>query len=243
MEAHQGIEDGDETHNSELRAGRHSHRRLALSQVKLAGRQQDPLAGESSGSRDTVSWGREGIGGGPQRQLEGRRRTRLPAHTGLNLLPLEVAAQWEQDLAEALRRAGYMVSMRFDMSRVLVIDNDPDTRSLVGILLRNKGIETDAAEHGGEGLAKARQNPPDLILCDLDMPVMDGMETLAEIRRDPLLRSIPFVLITAVATEAEERSMVRGGASGILRKPFAFASLLEIVQTHLDRPKGNPPGA
>ena len=88
-----------------------------------------------------------------------------------------------------------------------------------------------------------RSLSPYLILCDLDMSVMDGMETLAEIRRDPLLKSIPLVLITAVATEAEEQSMMRNGADGILRRPFAFAALLKIVQTHLDRPKGNPTGA
>jgi len=129
------------------------------------------------------------------------------------------------------------------MSRVLIIDDDLGTRALVEAVLQGKGIATQQAEQGEEGLEKARQNPPDLILCDLDMPVMDGIETLAEIRRDPLLKYIPFVLVTGMATAAQEQNMMRGGANGILRKPFSFAALLEIVRTHVDLPNGDPPRA
>ena len=124
------------------------------------------------------------------------------------------------------------------MSRVLIIDDDPGIRTLVELLLQTQGLETDQASQGEEGLQKARQHPPDLFLCDLDMPVMDGIETLAEIRRDPLLKPIPFVLITGMASVAQERRMMRGGANGILRKPFSFAALLEIVRAHVDVPKG-----
>ena len=133
--------------------------------------------------------------------------------------------------------------MGLRMSRVLIIDDDPGTRALVEALLQSRGVETCQAEQGEEGLEKARQNPPDLFLCDLDMPVMDGIETLAEIRRDPLLKYIPFVLVTGMATAAQEESMMRGGANGILRKPFSFAALLEIVQAHVDMPKGDQPRA
>jgi CheY-like chemotaxis protein len=133
--------------------------------------------------------------------------------------------------------------MDLRMSRVLIIDDDLGTRALVEAVLQGKGIATQQAEQGEEGLEKARQNPPDLILCDLDMPVMDGIETLAEIRRDPLLKYIPFVLVTGMATAAQEQNMMRGGANGILRKPFSFAALLEIVRTHVDLPNGDPPRA
>jgi len=129
--------------------------------------------------------------------------------------------------------------MRSSMPRVLIIDDDPGIRTLVELLLQTQGLETDQASQGEEGLEKARQNPPDLFLCDLDMPVMDGIETLAEIRRDPLLKYIPFVLVTGMATAAQEQRMMRGGANGILRKPFSFAALLEIVRTHVNMPKGD----
>ena len=125
------------------------------------------------------------------------------------------------------------------MPRVLIIDDDPGIRTLVELLLQTQGLETDQASQGEEGLEKARQNPPDLFLCDLDMPVMDGIETLAEIRRDPLLKDTPFVLVTGMASVAQEQRLIRGGANGILRKPFSFAALLEIVQAHVDMPKSD----
>ncbi len=120
------------------------------------------------------------------------------------------------------------------MSRVLIIDDDPGICSFMGLLLQAEGVETDQAQNGEDGLGKARQKPPDLILCDLEMPVMDGVETLAAIRRDPLLRYIPFILVTGVATAAQEQLMIRSGANGILRKPFSFAELLEAVKPHVD---------
>ncbi len=119
------------------------------------------------------------------------------------------------------------------MPRVLTIDDDPVIRIIVSRVLGSKGIETDDAVHGEDGLAKARLNPPDLILCDLDMPVMDGIETLAQLRADPLLAHIPLVLITGGATEAEEQRMLRGGASAVLRKPFPFPALLAVVGSQL----------
>jgi CheY-like chemotaxis protein len=125
------------------------------------------------------------------------------------------------------------------MPRVLIIDDDPSIRSLVGSLLQTKGVETLEARHGEEALEQARRTPPDLFLCDLDMPIMDGIETLAEIRRDPLLRYIPFVLVTGMATKAQEEQMMRGGANGVLRKPFSFDALLEILQAHLGLSEGD----
>lgn len=124
------------------------------------------------------------------------------------------------------------------MSRVLIIDDDPGICTYIGLLLQSQGLETQQAKHGEEGLEKARQTPPDLILCDLDMPVMDGIETLAEIRRDPLLKYIPFVLVTGMATESQEQRMMRGGANGILRKPFSLAALWDIVRAHVDLSHG-----
>ena len=126
------------------------------------------------------------------------------------------------------------------MSRVLIIDDEPGICTFIELLLQTEGVETDQAKHGEEGLERARLKPPDLILCDLDMPVMDGIETLAEIRRDPLLRYIPFVLVTGAATKEQEERMMRGGANGVLRKPFSFAALREAVRPYVDLPPGGP---
>ena len=113
---------------------------------------------------------------------------------------------------------------------MLTIDDDPVIRMIVSRVLGSKGIETADATNGVEGLAQARELRPDLVLCDLDMPTQDGFDTLIAMRSDPELQSIPFVLITGVATEADERRMLGAGADGILRKPFSFPVLLETVQ-------------
>jgi CheY-like chemotaxis protein len=98
------------------------------------------------------------------------------------------------------------------MPRILLIDDDPMIRMIVERVLEKEGTQVDTAADGGEGLEKARQHRPDLILCDLDMPVMDGMETLAQLRRDPVLGSVPFVLVTGAASETDEKRMVSCGS-------------------------------
>jgi CheY-like chemotaxis protein len=129
------------------------------------------------------------------------------------------------------------------MAKVLVIDDESDLRTLIGAMLEQKGIDIEEAGDGREGLLKARQNPPDLILCDLTMPVMGGMETLAECRRDATLRSVPFLMVTGSTQWAEEADLVQAGAVGVLLKPFTPSSLLETVSTHLGGATGDEPAA
>lgn len=129
------------------------------------------------------------------------------------------------------------------MPSVLVIDDDSDIRMLVGELLQREGMHVEEARDGSEGLSKARANRPDLILCDLTMPGMGGIETLSECRRDAALRSVPFLLITGMALEKEELALMRAGAAGILPKPFSSTLLLERVGAHLAKPGRDAAGA
>ncbi|MCL4179401.1 MAG: response regulator [Verrucomicrobia bacterium] len=73
------------------------------------------------------------------------------------------------------------------MNRVLVIDDESSVRTAIRLLLEHVSCHVDEAQHGREGLKKARRNRPDLILCDLNMPVMDGFETLTQVRADPVV--------------------------------------------------------
>ncbi len=130
------------------------------------------------------------------------------------------------------------------MPRVLAMDDDPYFRLVIDRVLASAGIEAVVAESGAEGLRKARENPPDVILCDLEMPGMDGFEVLAEVRKEAAMVSIPFVFVTGAATEAEEERMLRSGAAAVLRKPLAFAPLLAAVKSLLPAPPpsdGQPP--
>ncbi len=124
--------------------------------------------------------------------------------------------------------------------RALIIDDDPFIRTVVRSVLGAAGATADEAANGAEGLAKARANPPDLILCDLDMPMLDGLETLTGLRADPALKHIPFVLITGAASLDTEQRMLRGGAAAVLRKPFPLAALQELIRKYLVFP---PAGA
>jgi CheY-like chemotaxis protein len=120
------------------------------------------------------------------------------------------------------------------VARVLVIDDDSDIRALIGAILHRRGIRVEEAQDGFEGLSKARANPPDLILCDLVMPVMSGSATLAECRRDAALRSIPFLMITGMAHVVDEHGLLAAGANGLLPKPFTSTMLIETVSSHLN---------
>lgn len=124
------------------------------------------------------------------------------------------------------------------MPRILVIDDEEMVRYAVAMILRSEGWETVQAADGQEGLDKARQNPPEVIVCDLNMPVMDGFETLAAIRGDPVLRSVPFLVITGQPGHGHEERAMRGGADAVLLKPFRNDELVDLVRRHLPSAQG-----
>jgi CheY-like chemotaxis protein len=129
------------------------------------------------------------------------------------------------------------------MPRILIIDDEELVRRSLAMILRTQGWATELAEGGSDGLAKARQHPPDLILCDVTMPFMNGMVTLAEIRRDPLLRCIPVLMVTGRMGDETERQAREAGAQALLLKPFSNEELLQLVRAHLKAvPHDNPPG-
>lgn len=108
-------------------------------------------------------------------------------------------------------------------------------RLSVALILRSKGWEAEQASDGVEALAQARQHPPDLIVCDLNMPVMDGFQTLAEVRQDPRLKSIPFLVITGQTGNNNEQRALDQGAQAVLLKPFSVDSLVQLVEVHLGK--------
>jgi two-component system, OmpR family, KDP operon response regulator KdpE len=115
------------------------------------------------------------------------------------------------------------------MPRILIIDDEPTVRNAVAMVLRSRKWETDLADGGAAGLELARRNPPDLILCDLNMPSMTGLETLASIRRDPQLSSLPVVMLTGRAGDENEHQALRQGAQAVLLKPFGNEELLALM--------------
>lgn len=136
------------------------------------------------------------------------------------------------------------------MNRVLIVEDKEENLYYLSALLTGHGYRVETAHHGAEALVKARQNPPDLIISDLLMPVMDGYTLLRQWKTDPGLCSIPFVVYTATYTEAQdERLALDLGADAFILKPsepeFFIARLREIeAQGKTKSPNGlrNPEG-
>jgi diguanylate cyclase (GGDEF)-like protein len=106
------------------------------------------------------------------------------------------------------------------MTRILIVDDKEENLYYLQALLKGHGYEVDDAKHGAEALVKGRQNPPDVIISDLLMPVMDGYTLLRHWKIDPTLKRIPFIVYTATYTEPEdERLALSLGADAFILKP------------------------
>lgn len=119
------------------------------------------------------------------------------------------------------------------MKRILIVDDMEDNLYYLQALLSGHGYEVAVARHGAEALTMARQLPPDLVVSDLLMPVMDGYTLLRHWKYDKLLREIPFVVYTATYTEPEDEQLALSlGADGFILKPSEpedfMARLLEV---------------
>lgn len=121
------------------------------------------------------------------------------------------------------------------MHHVLVIDDSDDVRAVVMQTLKQFGFSPRGAKDGRTGIEMALADPPDLIICDVRMPDLDGYQTLAAIRDLPAIANVPFIFLTAAM---DKRAMRRGmvtGADDFLTKPFEPEELLEAVTTRLAR--------
>ncbi len=116
---------------------------------------------------------------------------------------------------------------------VLVIDNESAIRANILRVLQMEGYRACEAENGHAGLALARSAQPDLILCDVVMPEMDGYTLLAELRRDPATAAIPFILLTASVGMEDMRAKLGHQVNGFLAKPFKLSALLAMVSREI----------
>ncbi len=121
------------------------------------------------------------------------------------------------------------------MEKLLIIDDQPQVLEIVSYLLDAEGYEVMTATNGREGLEAAKQFRPDLIICDIMMPGMNGYDVLEAARRDPDLATIPFIFLTAKATPGDLRTGMTAGADDYLTKPFTDEELLAAVRTQLSK--------
>lgn len=121
------------------------------------------------------------------------------------------------------------------MTKVLVIDDDMAIREVIAITLRRSGYDVFTATNGAEGLELARKQLPGLIICDVRMVLVDGYEVLAAIRNNPSTASIPFILVTSMASIERMREGMELGADDFLPKPFSPSQLLGAVKARLEK--------
>ena len=121
------------------------------------------------------------------------------------------------------------------MKRILVIDDEPLLRETVRLALVGKGFDVIEAENGTLGIEKARQQLPDLILCDVNMEKLDGYLTLSALRNEPTTSAIPFILMTGMADNAGMRHGMELGADDYLPKPFKIEELYAAVEARLKK--------
>ena len=116
---------------------------------------------------------------------------------------------------------------------VLVIDDEDDIRLIVEMALKASGMTVVSASGGRDGLEKARQLVPDLIVLDVMMPEMDGYATLDALRADPATAQVPVLLLTAKNLAPAEESLRARGVGGFIPKPFAPRDLVSTIRTAL----------
>src|SRR5215468_8809322 len=110
--------------------------------------------------------------------------------------------------------------------RILVIEDTENNRRILNDLLTNAGFEVLEAVDGEKGVAMAAETRPDLILMDIQMPVLDGYEATRRIKANPDLRHIPIVVVTSFALSGDEAKALAAGADDYVTKPFSPRALL-----------------
>jgi DNA-binding response OmpR family regulator len=115
--------------------------------------------------------------------------------------------------------------------RILVVDDDPRLLHIVAMYLGIEGYEVMTAENGDDGLAKLQDRPPDLVILDIMMPGMDGIETCRRMRGHAPTADIPIVMFSALSSDDDiERARV-AGANHLITKPFNLVGLGSVVKT------------
>jgi two-component system, cell cycle response regulator DivK len=125
--------------------------------------------------------------------------------------------------------------------RVLVVEDNPLNLKLIRDVLQISGYDVIEAQSGEEGLRVAQQNPPDLVLMDLQLPGIDGTETLRRLRQGTLGPDVPVVAVTALAMAEDKEAAARAGFDGYLEKPISVRALPGQIEAFLaGRPSVQP---
>ncbi|AFZ57994.1 EAL domain-containing protein [Anabaena cylindrica FACHB-243] len=121
------------------------------------------------------------------------------------------------------------------MNKILIVEDDPLMRELIQQILDLEGFSTITAEDGWLGLQMVEQHQPDLIICDVMMPKLDGYSLIQTLRQNPVNSTIPLIFLTAKAERCDLRQAMELGADDYLTKPFEASELLQAIKTQLKK--------
>ncbi|MDZ4865425.1 MAG: response regulator [Gemmatimonadota bacterium] len=122
------------------------------------------------------------------------------------------------------------------MARILVIEDNATNMRLATFLLQSAGHTVLCAVDAEAGLTLARAEHPDLILMDIQLPGMDGLEATAQLKRDEATRAIPVIALTALAMKGDEERIRAAGCDGYIAKPLAYRDFLTVISAQLVAP-------
>ena len=126
-------------------------------------------------------------------------------------------------------------------ARLLLVEDNPINVYLATFLLEQHGFTVEQAGNGIECLARVRAAPPDIILLDLQMPLMDGYETVRELMADPGTAGIPVIAVTAYAMAGDRTKALALGFRDYIEKPYDTGTFAARVESHLIRPASENP--
>jgi len=121
------------------------------------------------------------------------------------------------------------------MGKILVVEDNAANMKLAVFLLESAGHSVLSAKDAEAGLTLARDEQPNLILMDIQLPGMDGLQATAKLKRDDSTRSIPVVALTALAMKGDEERIRAAGCDGYIAKPIRYQEFLKAVAAQLDK--------
>jgi DNA-binding response OmpR family regulator len=115
------------------------------------------------------------------------------------------------------------------MNKILIIEDESETRDMFLEALREEGFEAIGAENGRVGIQKTQEYLPDVVICDVAMPELNGNQVLASLRQNSTTATIPFIFLTATTDESQRYQAIHLGANDYLTKPCTIEKLLEAI--------------
>ena len=116
------------------------------------------------------------------------------------------------------------------MQRILVVEDQDDLRAILRDFLTASGYDVIEAVDGGEAVAEAKSQRPDLILMDIQLPVLDGYETTRQIKADPNLTATPIIAVSSYAMKGDEEKARASGCDHYVTKPYSPVQLLQTIR-------------